>query len=257
MDTQIFDKVENPKNDNKNENGTMDNMNEQKTKDIDTESLHKDIPDLKSVNSGDEPVDLEVDNEDDTRKKRKKKKEKKASKDGASGFVTNLFDWASALLFALIIVMILMTFCFRLVDVDGDSMLQTLQDQNKLIVTGLNYTPEVGDIVVISHGAELDKTLVKRVIAVSGQTVDINSETGDVIVDGIVIEENYINGKTTQIGDMEFPVEVEEGTVFVLGDNRPISKDSRFTEVGLIDNDAIIGKVRFRIYPIDEIGKVE
>ena len=255
MDTQIFDKVENPIND-----GGNDNMNDNNeiTKDIDSESLHDDVPDLASVNSGDEPVDLTVDDEDeDTRKRKKNKKAKKGSKDGASGFITNLYDWASAFIFALIIVMLLMTFCFRLVDVDGDSMLETLQDKNKLIVTGLNYEPEVGDIIVISHGVSLDKTLVKRVIAVGGQTVDINSETGDVIVDGIVIEEDYINGRTTQIGDVDFPVEVEEGTVFVLGDNRPISKDSRFNEVGLIDTDAIIGKVQYRIYPFNEMGKVK
>ncbi len=236
MDTQIFDKVESTK--------------------ADEETAQENVPDLASVNSNDEPVDLELTEEDTTAQKGRKKR-KNLGKDGASGFVTDLFDWASAVLFALVIVMLLMTFCFRIVDVDGDSMLQTLQDRNKLIVTGLNYDPQVGDIVVISHGAELDKTLVKRVIAVGGQTVDINSETGDVIVDGIVIKENYINGKTTQIGDTEFPVDVEEGTVFVLGDNRPISKDSRFTDVGLIENENIIGKVRLRIYPFDEVGKVE
>ncbi len=256
MDTQIFDKVDSPKNNDG--NNDMNNKTKEITKDIDSESLN-DVPDLASVNKGDEPVDLEISDEEamDTKRKKKKKKNKPDSKDGASAFVTNLYDWASAFLFALIIVVLLMTFCFRLVDVDGDSMLQTLQDRNKIIVTGLNYEPEVGDIVVISHGASLDKALVKRVIAVGGQTVDINSETGDVIVDGIVIEEDYINGKTTQIGDVEFPVEVEEGTVFVLGDNRPISKDSRFKEVGLIDNESIIGKVRFRFYPFDEFGKVE
>ncbi len=240
MDTQIFDKVENPKN----SEGEK--------------SAHDNVPDLASVNSNDEPVDLELSEEEATDTKKSRKKNKKAArKDGASSFVTNLFDWASAFLFALIIVVMLMTFCFRLVDVDGDSMLETLQDKNKIIVTGLNYEPQVGDIVVISHGAELDKALVKRVIAVGGQTVDINSETGEVIVDGIVLDENYINGKTTAIGDVEFPIDVEEGTVFVLGDNRPISKDSRFTEVGLIENENIIGKVRYRIYPFDEFGKVQ
>ncbi len=240
MDTQIFDKVESPKN-----NGA-DNTS------------HDNVPDLASVNKNDEPVDLEISEEEATDSiKPRKKKKKKARKDGASSFVTNLYDWVSAFLFALIVVVMLMTFCFRLVDVDGDSMLMTLQDKNKIIVTGLNYEPEVGDIVVISHGVSLDKALVKRVIAVGGQTVDINNETGEVTVDGIVLEEPYINGTTTAIGDVEFPVEVEEGTVFVMGDNRPISKDSRFSEVGLIDNDAIIGKVQFRLYPFDEFGKVK
>lgn len=240
MDTQIFDKVEGPR-------------------PAESTAAQDDVPDLDAVNSSDEPVDMELSEEEATDVKKKKKKSRKQpmKKDGASSLVTNMFDWASAFLFALIVVVLAMTFCFRLVDVDGDSMLETLQDKNKIIITGLNYEPQVGDIVVISHGAELDKALVKRVIAVGGQTVDINSETGEVTVDGIVIDEPYINGKTAQIGDAEFPIEVAEGTVFVMGDNRPISKDSRFTEVGLIENENIIGKVQFRIYPFDEFGKVE
>ncbi len=237
MDTQIFDKVESPK---EPENDSIS---------------HENVPDLATVNSNDEPVDREISEEEASVKSKKKNKTKR--KDGPSSFVSGLFDWISAFLFALVIVVFVMTFCFRLVDVDGSSMLQTLQDGNKVIVTGLNYEPQVGDIVVISHGAELDKALVKRVIAVGGQTVDINSETGEVIVDGVVIDEPYINGKTAQNGDVTFPIEVREGTVFVMGDNRPISKDSRNSEVDLIEVENIIGKVRYRIYPFDEIGKVE
>ncbi|MBQ1389882.1 MAG: signal peptidase I [Clostridia bacterium] len=245
MDTQIFNKVEVPKN------------NESEPVSHPTQNSHitDDLPDLASVNKDDEPVDFDLSEE--PKKTQKKKRKKVDRKDGASPFVTNLYDWVSAFLFALVLVVMVMTFCFRLVDVDGDSMLQTLQDKNKIIVTGLNYEPCVGDIVVISHGVELDKALVKRVIAVGGQTVDINSDTGEVIVDGIVIEEPYINGKTTQIGNVEFPVTVDEGTVFVLGDNRPISKDSRFSDVGMIPVESIIGKVRLRLTPFSEFGKVE
>ncbi len=236
MDTQIFNKVD----------GETPPATNDKT---------ERIPDLSSINAKDEPI--KINDSDDKPKVKKSKKKKALKKDSASSFITELFDWASSFIFALVLVILTLTFCIRLVDVDGDSMLQTLQDKNKLIVTGLNYEPQVGDIVVISHGSSLDKTLVKRVIAVSGQTVDINSETGDVMVDGIVIKEDYINGKTTTTGDVTFPIEVTENTVFVLGDNRPISKDSRFSEVGLIDNDAIIGKVQLRIFPFDEIGKVD
>lgn len=220
MDTQVFDKVENPK----------------KSQDDDVKISNK-----KKSKSTDESTE-----------------NSKIKKDVPSSLMSGLFDWASAFLFALIVVVMLMTFCFRLVDVDGSSMLETLQDGNKVIVTGLNYEPKAGDIVVISHGAELDKALVKRVIAVGGQTVDINSITGEVLVDGTALEESaYTNGKTVADGDSEFPMYVEEGTVFVLGDNRPISKDSRYTDVGLIDVNNIIGKVGFRIYPLDEFGKVE
>ena len=231
MDTKVFDKVQDPK---KPEKESISEEN---------------VPDLATINFNDDPVERELSDEEASVSKKKK--------DSPSGFISGLFDWVSAFLFALVMVILIMTFCFRIVSVDGSSMLQTLQNGNKVIVTGLNYEPQVGDIVVISHGAELDKALVKRVIAVGGQTVDINSETGEVIVDGIVLDEPYINGKTVAEGDAEFPMEVTEGTVFVLGDNRPISKDSRYNEVGLIENENIIGKVRFRFYPFDEFGKVE
>ena len=220
MDTRIFDKVQEP------------NKPQQENKE-ETKAL-----DLVTV-------------KDDNKKKKKK------TKNSPSEFMNGIYDWVSAGLFALSVIVILMTFCFRLVNVDGSSMLQTLQNGNKVIVTGLDYNPEVGDIIVISHGAELDKALVKRIIAVEGQTVDINSETGEVSVDNIVLDEPYINGKTVAEGDMEFPLQVTEGNVFVLGDNRPISKDSRYKEVGLIDKDSIIGKVQLRIYPFSEFGKVD
>lgn len=231
MDTKIFDKIQ--------DNDHEDHITEEN------------VPDLDTVNINDDPIEHEL-SEDEAKGTKKKKKKNNAP----SSFVSGLFDWISAFLFALVMVVLIMTFIIRLVDVDGSSMLQTLQDGNKVIVTGLNYEPQVGDIVVISHGAELDKALVKRVIAVGGQTVDINSETGEVTVDNVVLDEPYINGKTAAEGDMEFPLTVTEGSVFVLGDNRPISKDSRYSEVGLIENESIIGKVRYRIYPFDEFGKV-
>ena len=118
MDTQIFDKVENPKN-------------------TDNQTKKNAVPDLATVNSNDEPVDVRLSEEEatDSKKTRKKKSRKQTpKKDGASSFVTGIFDWASAFLFALIVVVLVMTFCFRLVDVDGDSMLQTLQDKNKIYI---------------------------------------------------------------------------------------------------------------------------
>lgn len=236
MDTQIFDKVENPK---EPESGKI--------------SLDS-VPDLSTVNAHDEPVENELP-EAETEETGRRRKSKK--KNGPSSFVTGLFDWVSAFLFALVIVVLVMTFCFRLVNVDGSSMMNTLQDEDKVIVTGLNYEPQVGDIVVISHGVELDKALVKRVIAVGGQTVDIDFRTGEVTVDGVLLDEPYILGSTNVAADVEFPIEVQEGTVFVLGDNRPISKDSRYSDVGLIDVENIIGKVRLRVYPFGSFGFVE
>lgn len=235
MDTQIFNKVEDPK--------------EPESERISVDS----VPDLSTINLNDEPVDRELSEEDTVNKRKSKKKKQK----GPSGFITGIYDWVSAFLFALVFVVLVMTFCVRMVNVDGSSMMNTLQDLDKVLVTGLNYEPQVGDVVVISHGVELDKPLVKRVIAVGGQTVDIDFETGEVIVDGVVIDEPYINGETKVSADVEFPLTVTEGTVFVLGDNRPISKDSRYSDVGLIDVENIIGKVQLRVYPFDSFGKVE
>ncbi|MBQ1517932.1 MAG: signal peptidase I [Clostridia bacterium] len=238
MDTQIFNKVEDPN-------------------DISGKRISEDsVPDFNAVNSNDDPVEREISDEEAAVKKNKRRK-KTGKKDAPSAFISGLYDWVSAFLFALIAVVVIMTFCFRIVDVDGSSMVDTLHDRDKVIVTGLNYEPRVGDIVVISHGVDLDKAIVKRVIAVGGQTVDINSETGEVIVDGVVLDEPYINGTTVADNDVEFPLEIEDGKVFVLGDNRPISKDSRYAEVGQIDKEWIIGKVQFRFYPFDDIGRVE
>ena len=174
-----------------------------------------------------------------------------------SNFTVNVFDWASAFVAALSLVVLVMTFCVRVVNIDGGSMMPTLQDKNKTLVTGLNYEPKVGDIVVISHGVSLNKMIVKRVIAVGGQTVDIDFKTGEVTVDGVVLDEPYINGKTLRQDDVAFPLEVAEGTVFVLGDNRPISHDSRASEVGLIETQNIVGKVRCRLFPFDKFGTIE
>lgn len=231
MDTQIFDKIEEPA-----------QAEEDTAQEEDIPNLPKEAPASAKV--------IDEDSEEELKRNAKKR-------DAPSKFISGLYDWASALLAAVVVVVLIMTFCFRMVDVDGSSMMETLQDNDKVIITGLNYEPQVGDIVVISHGVELDKPIVKRVIAVGGQTVDIDFETGDVTVDGILLDEPYILGSTTVSADVEFPLTVTEGTVFVLGDNRVISKDSRYSDVGLIDVNNIIGKVQLRVYPFNTFGRVE
>lgn len=229
MDTQIFNKVEEPI---KPENDV---------------SREEDIPNLPE----EAPADAKVIDEEEERIRKAKKRS------DPSKFITGLYDWISALLVAVVVVVLVMTFCFRMVAVDGSSMMDTLQDNDYVFITGLNYEPQVGDIVVISHGVELNKPIVKRVIAVGGQTVDIDFETGDVTVDGVLLDEPYILGSTTVSADVEFPLTVTEGTVFVLGDNRVISKDSRYSDVGLIDVNNIIGKVQLRVYPFGSFGLIE
>ena len=170
-----------------------------------------------------------------------------------SGAVANIYDWVHCLLIAVIAVVMILTFVFRMVNVDGDSMKDTLINGDKVIVTELFYTPNDGDIVVISHGQRYKEPIIKRVIATEGQTLDIDFETGEVIVDGVVLQEDYINGQTIK-GTSEIPRVIPDGKVFVMGDNRTVSLDSRYDEIGLIDEADIIGKAQFVAFPFNHFG---
>lgn len=184
-------------------------------------------------------------------------KDKEQLKINNNPISTNLYDWANSIIVAVVAVVILLTFFFRLIDVDGTSMEPTLINTDKVIVSELFYTPDNGDVIVISHGEEYDKPLVKRVIATEGQSIRIDFDKNEVYVDGVLIDEPYIQGNTIR-GDAEIPEVVPQGKVFVLGDNRPVSLDSRYHEVGLIDADSIIGKAQFVVIPhsYDENGMI-
>lgn len=159
-----------------------------------------------------------------------------------------IYEWSSSIIIAFVIVIVLLSFVFRLIDVDGTSMESTLIDTDKVVVTDLFYQPHDSDIVVISHGEVYDKPLVKRVIATEGQTLKIDFDKNEIYVDGELLEEDYIQGATVK-GNAEIPSVIPEGKVFVLGDNRTVSLDSRYKEVGLIDTDSIIGKAQFVVIP--------
>lgn len=174
------------------------------------------------------------------------------SEGGMAGF----YDWIRCVIIAISIVIICLTFVFRLVDVEGSSMDDTLATKDKVIVTNLLYTPKAGDIVVISHGAEYANPIIKRVIATEGQTVELDYENERIIVDGVVIDEPYIKGSTFSgnYGDNEIPEVIPEGKLFVMGDNRKVSLDSRSTEIGLIDDENVIGKAQFVAFPFSDFG---
>ncbi len=176
-----------------------------------------------------------------------------------SNFTLSCFEWIEALIPALIVIMIVFTFLFRVITVNGPSMLPNLKDGNKVLVSCLNNHPTRGDIVVIdAKGVALHEVIVKRVIATEGQTVNIDFESGTVSVDGVALDEStYIkNGITKNQYDLTFPQTVPAGHVFVLGDNRTISDDSRSSDVGMIDRRYIIGTVEFMIAPIKNFGKI-
>ena len=148
--------------------------------------------------------------------------------------------------------MITLLLIFRVVVVSGTSMNMTLLDGDYLLLLSNTFyrTPEQGDIIVVSKDSFDDgAAFVKRVIATEGQTVDIDFEQGIVYVDGIALQEDYINNLTTTYGGVQFPLVVEEGCVFALGDNRGISKDSRYPDIGQIDTREILGKAVFLLIP--------
>ena len=170
----------------------------------------------------------------------------------------SLFDWAEALTIALAIIVILFAFFVRTIGVDGTSMVPTLQDRDQLIISHINYDePKQGDVVVIMKESFMKDPIVKRIIATEGQWVDINFSTHEVMIDGEVIYEPYINEPTALSGTMEFPVQVPEGHVFVMGDNRNKSSDSRDVRLGMVDERCILGRVLFRIFPINKIGGID
>lgn len=165
-----------------------------------------------------------------------------------------IYDWIQCIITALIFCVVLFVFFIRLVDVSGSSMNPTLSNGDKMVVSDLFYTPKQGDIVIFRKDSYKEEALVKRVIAVEGQTVEIDFDKGIVYVDGEAMDEPYIAELTHNALDFKGAQTVPEGCVFVMGDNRNDSRDSRDSRIGMIDTRQITGKVYFTIFPIDHIG---
>ena len=161
--------------------------------------------------------------------------------------VRTLFEWLEEIAVALTLVILILTFAFRVVTVSGDSMRPNYVDGERLIIANHGSKIEQGSVVVLTN--VLDAPIIKRVIATEGQTVDIDFDQGIVYVDGVALEEDYINNLTTNSGGVYFPLVVEEGCVFALGDNRSVSKDSRYPDIGQIDTREILGKAIFLMVP--------
>ena len=168
-----------------------------------------------------------------------------------------LLEWYEALISAALVLVLIFSFFFRIIQVDGSSMVPTLVNGDKLIVWGAGYTPQRGDVVIVDSYTSYGKPLVKRVIAKGGDTVSIDYATGTVAVNGEVLQEDYIAEPTYLGYDVTFPYTVPEGTVFVMGDNRNQSLDSRSTYVGCIDERDILGKVLVCFMPFTDFGVVK
>lgn len=168
-----------------------------------------------------------------------------------------IYSVLSYLLICMLTVFVAFTFFFRLAAVDGISMYPTLNTGDKIIISNFLYSPDYGDIIAINKESAEESSMIKRVIGLPGDTVSINFETHLITVNGKVIYEDYqLKDPITEAYDMDFPtatVTVPKDSVFVLGDNRNNSIDSRHDEVGFIKLDEINGKALFRIYPTGKI----
>lgn len=198
-----------------------------------------------------------------------------------------IFEWAYSIIIAVIIAFLIKSFLFDIVKVDGQSMFPTLHHNDRLIITKLGYEPKQGDIIIldanysnreayfeslaksegtdeISGARKMKESFnlpegcskiyyVKRIIATEGQTVDIYD--GKVFVDGKELDEPYFDGETFATdSQVKYPFTVSEGCVFVMGDNRGNSTDSRSSRLGEVNEKAILGKSQLRILPLNSIG---
>lgn len=168
-----------------------------------------------------------------------------------------LYDWVQTLVCTVSAVVLVFAFAVRLVSVSGPSMRETLQDGDKLLVVNSHLCGEYrqGDIVIFQRpDFEDGEQIVKRVIATAGQTVDIDFDAGMVFVDGEALKEPYTREPTWLDEGLEFPVTVPEGCVFVMGDNRNDSKDSRYADLGAVDTRHIIGRAVLIAIPGETAG---
>ena len=167
-------------------------------------------------------------------------------------------EWVLSIVIALVIALLLRNYVISFVRVDGSSMEPTLINNERLFIVRLGYKPKSGDIVIVNPGPGSDGRkrgpYVKRVIGLPGETVEINNETGEVTVDSKPFVVQGIDNHTRSSQDTYV---VPENSIFVMGDNRNNSHDSRSTDVGFIPYDRVIGKVVFRVWPLNKFGNVK
>lgn len=180
----------------------------------------------------------------------------------------NTYEWIQSLVSALILCVVIFLLFVRVIDVKGSSMLPTLVNGDKMIVSNLFYHPKAGDVIVLKKDEyDPNKALVKRIIATEGQQINMDFENGKVFIavksenenekqEFFEIEEDYINEPTMRKLDFIGPKTVPEGCVFVMGDNRNASTDSRKAEIGMVDTRLILGKVHAVIFPTSHLGVV-
>ncbi len=171
---------------------------------------------------------------------------------------SEVFEWfESIVVFTLVLTLLVLMLVMNFSSVSGVSMLNTLKEGDRVFVQIIGYSPQKGDVIITDSLINFGNPLVKRIIALSGDVVDINADTGEVSVNGEVLNEPYLGSPTLYKGDNEYPFTVPSGKAFIMGDNRQSSSDSRSTQIGVIDERDIVGKVLFRIAPINSIGVIK
>lgn len=168
-----------------------------------------------------------------------------------------VYDWIQCIIFALVFCVLLFVFAVRMVNVVGHSMVPTLEQSDKVVISNLFYHPKQGDVVVLRKQTLMQEPIVKRIIATEGQTVDIDFDDGVVYVDGKALDEPYVNEPVHDRENFEGKITVPEGCVFVMGDNRNASTDSRDARLGCVDTHYIMGRVYFTLFPVKNIGVVK
>ncbi len=163
-----------------------------------------------------------------------------------------VYEWLDSPIYAVILILLIFAFVFRVVGVSGRSMEPTLGDGDWLTVSAVTPEIKAGDIVVVTQPNSFNEPLIKRVIAKGGDIIDIDFERHTVTVNGVLLDEPYIAEPTVRRGDFTYPITVPDGKLFVMGDNRNNSSDSRFESVGLIDERYVLGVANFRIFPLGD-----
>ena len=169
---------------------------------------------------------------------------------------SEIYDWLQCIVVALVTSILIFVFLGRVTGIIGPSIEKTLFNDDRVIISNLFYTPKQGDIIIWTKESFSKDPIVKRVIATENQTVDMNFTTGEVFVDGALLDEPYINDQMWKKYDIKFPVKVPEGSLFVMGDNRNVSWDSRASEIGMVDERCILGKVYALVSPLNRFGLV-
>lgn len=161
-----------------------------------------------------------------------------------------LYELSDVFAVAMVIILVVTAFFIRVINVSGSSMEPTLHEADRLVLSSFCYTPDRGDIIVSSQPNSKERLLIKRIIAIEGDVIDIDWRTGNIMINGEIIKEDFVDDtyfNTLSDCKDKFPMTIPDGYSFVMGDNRLVSWDSRYEEVGLIRNDYIMGSVAFRL----------